>query len=292
LPAASVSNSNTAIGSYAATKFGYGSNTTAIGASCLYSLIRGNATALGASCLYSLQNASSTLALGQSAGYNVIYSEYSTLIGDTCCNVATFLSGATIVGGDTLSAVTESYFSTSIGYYSGNGTTKSTNDIFIGCNNGFSGSGTTSDCIIIGSGTKLPAASTNSILIGTNITTTKPSNTVEIGNDAITDTYLKGTVHADKYQGPFFRTVENIAISTILGTTHHIVFATGAITITLPTAVGLIGREYIVKKIDTGTTTTINTTGLETIDGQSSISVTTRYESYTFTSDGSNWMII
>jgi hypothetical protein len=64
-------------------------------------------------------------------------------------------------------------------------------------------------------------------------------------------------------------------------------------TITLPTAVGISGNIYFVKKIDSSANTvTINTTSSQTIDGATSRVIYDRYSSYMVVSDGSNWYII
>ncbi len=78
--------------------------------------------------------------------------------------------------------------------------------------------------------------------------------------------------------------------------TDHIILAdasTSAFTVTLPTAVGITGREYIVKKIDSTTNiVTIATTGSETIDGDASFDLELKDESVNIFSNGSNWYII
>jgi len=73
--------------------------------------------------------------------------------------------------------------------------------------------------------------------------------------------------------------------------TYYFVTATGNITITLPTATSITGREYIIKKIDSGTTTTINTTSSQTMDGQLTITLNQQYTTFHFISDGSNWLV-
>lgn len=67
----------------------------------------------------------------------------------------------------------------------------------------------------------------------------------------------------------------------------------GAFNVTLPTAVGITGRMYTVKKIDSsGNAVTIATTSSQTIDGVTTKAISTQYTSYTVQSDGANWMII
>ena len=65
----------------------------------------------------------------------------------------------------------------------------------------------------------------------------------------------------------------------------------GNITITLPAPVD--GAKVAVKKIDSSANTvTINPNATEKIDGLSSLTLSTQYESYYLYSDGSNWYIL
>lgn len=67
----------------------------------------------------------------------------------------------------------------------------------------------------------------------------------------------------------------------------------GAFTITLPTAVGISGMLYNIKKIDaTGNAITIATASSQTIDGTITKSLNMRYESITVQSNGTNWYIL
>lgn len=69
--------------------------------------------------------------------------------------------------------------------------------------------------------------------------------------------------------------------------------ATGSITITLPTALGRIGKVFRIKKIDSsGNSVTADGNGSETIDGSTTASLTVQYEAITIASDGSNWHIL
>lgn len=69
--------------------------------------------------------------------------------------------------------------------------------------------------------------------------------------------------------------------------------AGGPATITLPTAVGINGTEYSVKKTDSGTNAvTIQPSNSQTIDGNTNSILTTKNEDITVVSDGSNWVII
>ncbi len=85
--------------------------------------------------------------------------------------------------------------------------------------------------------------------------------------------------------------VTTTSSSITLNGNHHIVLATAntALTLTLPTAVGLTGKPYIIKKVGGGNTVTIATTGSETIDGSSSVVITEINDVVSIVSDGSNW---
>lgn len=87
-------------------------------------------------------------------------------------------------------------------------------------------------------------------------------------------------------------TYNGISANTTLGPSHHVVNVTAnSITVTLPTAVSISGREYIVHNSGSGTVT-INTTSSQTIDGAVSGAITFgQYHSRTFISDGANWII-
>jgi hypothetical protein len=67
----------------------------------------------------------------------------------------------------------------------------------------------------------------------------------------------------------------------------------GTRAITLPSAVGLDGRQYIIKKKDSSSNTvSITANGTETIDGDGTILMSIQWQVRTLVSDGANWMII
>lgn len=81
---------------------------------------------------------------------------------------------------------------------------------------------------------------------------------------------------------------------SILTTDNFIpVDGTSAFTATLPTAVGVSGKTYIIKRIDQtlGNAVTIATTSSQTIDGATTRKLMTQYEQFTLVSDGANWQI-
>jgi lysophospholipase L1-like esterase len=67
----------------------------------------------------------------------------------------------------------------------------------------------------------------------------------------------------------------------------------GAVTITLPTASGVAGRAFQVKKTDSSANAcTIATTSAQTIDGAASVALTVQYSSRKMESDNFNWQVI
>lgn len=69
--------------------------------------------------------------------------------------------------------------------------------------------------------------------------------------------------------------------------------AGGAFTLTLPTAVGNTGIEFIIKRIDAALTNlvTIATTSSQTIDGKTTVTINDTGVVSVFVSDGSNWRL-
>jgi hypothetical protein len=83
-----------------------------------------------------------------------------------------------------------------------------------------------------------------------------------------------------------------LSINTTLNSSYNFVTTTGEITVTLPTAIGVAGREFTIKKIDSNSTLSIATTSSQTIDGSDSpLLITEQWTSMTLISDGNNWLI-
>lgn len=76
-----------------------------------------------------------------------------------------------------------------------------------------------------------------------------------------------------------------------VGNCHSLVEITsGSPTITLPTAVGLVGYQFTIKNTGSGTVT-LATTSAQTIDGASTQSIT-QYQALVPTSNGTNWILL
>lgn len=68
---------------------------------------------------------------------------------------------------------------------------------------------------------------------------------------------------------------------------------TGVITATLPTAVGITGRQYVIKRTGTGATSyTLNTTSSQTIDASTSFTFSAQYSTVIVQAFAGNWNVI
>ena len=82
---------------------------------------------------------------------------------------------------------------------------------------------------------------------------------------------------------------------TSINSSHSIILcnaASGSITLNLPTAVGVVGKTYNIKKIDSSENmVSVVSSGSQKIDGRASQDIYSQYVSITVVSDGSNWWI-
>ena len=76
-----------------------------------------------------------------------------------------------------------------------------------------------------------------------------------------------------------------------LTTSDEVVTCNGTLTITLPTAVGATGKQYIIRNIATNTVT-IARTSSQTVDGCSGTITLAGKGAFTVVSDGSNWLVV
>ena len=108
--------------------------------------------------------------------------------------------------------------------------------------------------------------------------------------DATIDTST-GVVTVNKVSGgATFNYVAKTATYTASATDYVIDCTSGTFTVSLPTAVGITGRVYVIKNSGTGTIT-IDPNGAQTIDGLSAYTLAVRYESITIMSNGANWIV-
>lgn len=106
-------------------------------------------------------------------------------------------------------------------------------------------------------------------------------------------TFIGATLNIPQYSGGgaagISRSVTSLATNTTLSaaaSTDYVIFATGTITLTLPTAVGNTNR-YSIENIGTGVVT-VNTTSSQTINGETS-QLLYQYDAADFISNNTNW---
>ncbi len=104
------------------------------------------------------------------------------------------------------------------------------------------------------------------------------------------------TAHtAIQVAGPVATAVTTKTAAYTISDTDSIVIAdatTAAYALTLPSAVGIAGRQYLIKKRDnSANAVTVATTSSQTIDGASSFVLGSQWVFVTVISDGANWII-
>jgi prefoldin subunit 5 len=190
--------------------------------------------------------------------------------------------------------------STLIGAYSGYQITTGVGNIMVGYGAGYDSTyspTTGSYNILIGYNAWTPSTSTSNFLniggliFGTELSTT--ANTISTGNVGIRTTAPNSALHVNgSFAVPITTTTSNYTLSS----NDYSVLAnasSGAITITLPTASGIAGRIYVIKKIDSSANAvTITPNTGQTIDGANSYALSTQYKYVVLQSTGSNWVII
>lgn len=127
--------------------------------------------------------------------------------------------------------------------------------------------------------------SNSTITLG-NATLTLGSTTSTVGNLTLTNTTANGVSLAY---------VAKTAAYTATSTDYTIAgnASTAAFSVTLPTSVGITGKVYVVKKVDSSANAvTVATTSAQTIDGAASKVLSIQYDAVTVQSDGANWLII
>lgn len=153
----------------------------------------------------------------------------------------------------------------------------------------------------LGIGTSLPTAVLH-LKAGTATANTAPQKftsgteltTPEAGVLETSGTQLKYSTSTTAASRGFVQLGRYAATATSLSAdaNHSVidVTATGQ-TITLPTAVGIQGRQYTIKLTASGTGT-VDTTSSQTIDGSTTYSLSAQYKYVTVMSNDANWIII
>lgn len=288
---------NTAVGYWTLNKNVGGSNNNATGYQSLYKNTAGSDNnSYGSAALYNNTTGSHNNAFGfqslnsnttgtynnafgdeslmhNSTGSNNISMGYDALLFNTTGFSNTAIGATAGHGNDNGSR--NIYFGDSAGYYNVSGN----KNIFIGYQAGLNETG--SDRLYIAnSGTSSPLIwgdFANSVL-GLNgkvgIGTSAPNSTIQVA-------------------GSFATTLANKSSDYTLTVQDHIITCSAGLTITLPTAAGITGREYSVKRTYSGgADVTIGTTAGQTIDGSTTYALGAQWKYATFVSDGSNWLII
>jgi hypothetical protein len=93
--------------------------------------------------------------------------------------------------------------------------------------------------------------------------------------------------------GPIATSYNSPTASYSVAATDSVVYVTptSAATVTLPTAVGISGRQYTIKNGSTYVVTLATTSG-QTIDGSATYALSSQYQYLVLVSDGANWGII
>lgn len=112
---------------------------------------------------------------------------------------------------------------------------------------------------------------------------------LEVGGPvfARNDAYFEGKFISKA--SSMFGYVEKSDTYTITESDFLINATSGTFTITLPTAVGISGRVYIVKNSGAGTVT-VDGNADETIDGAANVSLSTQWDVVRLMSNGVNWI--
>jgi len=120
--------------------------------------------------------------------------------------------------------------------------------------------------------------------------TTGSVQTFNISNTGLA-IFGTGSAHSTLQSGgSFAKFLRSISALRTLDATDCIILATGTYTVTLPTAVGISGRQYMIANVGTGVIS-IATTSSQTINGVTTDSLFTQYALLVLISDGANWII-
>jgi hypothetical protein len=130
--------------------------------------------------------------------------------------------------------------------------------------------------------------------VGTNqIATNAISSNAVVNASGVAGSYVTDALN--NLNGSFTNLVTKTTTYAASTTDYIIVGDTtsvGPFTITLPTAVGMSGKSYIIKRMGTGTLS-IATTSSQTIDGDAApYDITMDRTSVTIVSNGSNWILV
>ena len=109
--------------------------------------------------------------------------------------------------------------------------------------------------------------------------------------DATITTSTGAVVVSAMTGGTTLNYVAKTATYTAIATDYVINCTSGTFTVSLPTAISITGRVYVVKNSGTGTIT-VDPNGSQTIDGALTVALATQYQSIMVMSNGANWIVI
>jgi len=134
---------------------------------------------------------------------------------------------------------------------------------------------------------RIPVGSSGIIFSDSTIQTT-----AAVKNDQFT--YVSGIANYASGQSVIANSYINIDSDFSVSNNDHKIFANtslNSINVYIPTASGVGGKEYVIKKTIGNNEVNVIPSGLETIDGQNSQTILTEYRSLTIVSDNTNWLI-
>lgn len=115
-------------------------------------------------------------------------------------------------------------------------------------------------------------------------------------NCAIAEAPPSGGVGPTEWNQTHVLGITSVSANLGLTAAHDTLFVTtgsSTVVLTLPSAVGNLGRTYLIKKVDSGLgIVSVATVSAQTIDGQPSWDLTNEYQYIEVASDGANWNII
>jgi threonine aldolase len=86
--------------------------------------------------------------------------------------------------------------------------------------------------------------------------------------------------------------IKTVNADYLATSSDNVILATTGLTVTLPSANGIVGRVYTIKNISASSVVRVEAQPGEYIDGSSVINITTSNEFIKIISDGSTWYII
>ena len=213
--------------------------------------------------------------IGSQAGENISTGQNNTAVGAYALDAGQDAYYNSALGVGAAGGVTSGQYNTCLGYLAGDTTTTGSDNVVIGAN-ADTDTNSRTDAVVIGKGLT-SSASNGSIAIGS---ADVPGNVVRVVSGLLT---VGGNPLVHAYAAK--------TTAYTVTTADKIVNATsGTFTITLPTAVGITGQEFVIKNSGSGVVT-VDGNSTETIDGATTVDLN-QYDSITVVSDGANWIVI